>query len=143
MHPRIDILVNATYEAFDVSEEARACKEGSTLPTECIGHHLEHRMNPNHVYYRHLHGAIAASGPRCRIEVESVPVVLLDFVSLHSDEGLDEIYIDFGGAYRELCLHYTNETSALFGAMIHELSEFEAEWNVRQHISLRNAIEMY
>ena len=141
MHPRIGILVNATYEAFDLSVEARAHTEGPPLPFDCIGHPLEHRMNPNHVDYRSQHGALLASGPRCRIEVESVPIVLLDYVTLHCEDGLEEIYSDFGCAYRDLCLHYTNDAASLFGDMVSELRDFEAEWEGRPHISLRNVLE--
>ena len=141
MDPRIGILVNATYAAFELSEDAMKYKEGPPLPFECLGHSLEHRMNPHHVKYRMDNGALASSGHGCRIEVESVPIVLLDYVSLHSDEGLEEIYIDFGGAYRDLCLHYTLESSSLFGDMVSELKGFEVEWMARQHISLRNLPE--
>ena len=140
MLPRVDILVNATYEAFELSEEARAYKDGPPLPFECIGHSLEHRMNPNHVQYRKLHGALASSGPRCRIEIESVPIVMLDYVSMGCDDGLEEVFIDFGAAYRDLCLHYTQNAAAVFTVMVSELREFEAEWEKRPHISLRNEL---
>jgi hypothetical protein len=145
MLPRIDILVNATYEAFALSDEALAYKEGPPLPFECVGHPLEHRMNPNHVQYRKLHGALAASGARCRIEIESVPIVMLDYVSMSSEDGLEEVFIDFGGAYRDLCLHYTQTSAPIFGDMVSALREFEAEWEQRTHISLRNELqeEMY